>query len=160
MTLPVVAAGHFSSVPTTASPTACARRVVVVDDNEDLREMIDLLLTANGHEVGTAADGPSGVDMIVARSPDVAFVDLGLPGFDGYEVARRVRSQRTRVRLVAVSGYGQPEDRDRALAEGFDEHLTKPVRIEQLDAVLRALPGSATAKETAEAVGDGKPRRR
>jgi CheY-like chemotaxis protein len=116
---------------------AGSRRVVIVDDNDDLREMLEMLLSSAGHDVTTAADGPSGLDRILERRPDAAFVDLGLPGFDGYELARRVRAGERDTLLVAVSGYAQPEDRRRALDAGFDDHLKKPVGFEQLARVLR-----------------------
>ncbi len=89
-----------------------------------------------GHDVTTAADGPSGLDRILDRKPDITLVDLGLPGFDGYELARRVRAVGEPAILVAVSGYGQPEDRLRALEAGFDDHLKKPVPFEHLEAAL------------------------
>lgn len=107
-------------------------RVVVVEDNEDIRELQEELLRLAGHEVLQASDGPSGVALILSTSPDVALVDIGLPGFDGFEVARRVRAHGKAVRLIAVSGYGQAEDRERALRAGFDDHLTKPVGCEEL----------------------------
>lgn len=114
-------------------------RVVVVDDNEDLRELLGELLAMEGHDVvRTGHDGPSGLAAILDARPDVAFVDVGLPGFDGYEIARRVRTEGRTTRLVAVSGYGQPEDRARALAAGFDEHLKKPVALEALRGGLGA----------------------
>lgn len=113
------------------------RRVVVVDDNDDLREMLEVFLVSAGHEVITAEDGPSGLERILDRHPDVALVDLGLPGFDGYELARRARAAGSASVLVAVSGYGQPDDRKRALAAGFDEHLKKPVAFQDLSSALR-----------------------
>lgn len=139
VTLPRVAKPEARET-SSAAPTRRRdpRRVVIVDDNEDLREMLEVLLVSAGHDVTTAEDGPSGLEQILERKPDVALVDLGLPGFDGYELARRARAAGQTMLLVAVSGYGQPEDRRRALAAGFDEHLKKPVAFEDLEsAILR-----------------------
>lgn len=113
------------------------RRVVVVEDNADLREQLVAFLRESGHRVDAASDGVSGVERIVALRPEIALVDIGLPGIDGYEVARRVRSRvGGDVGLVALTGYGQPEDRRRALEAGFDTHLTKPVTIATLEDLL------------------------
>jgi two-component system CheB/CheR fusion protein len=88
-----------------------------------------------------AADGLTGVDRALALRPDAAVIDIGLPGLDGYEVARRVRAGgRTRVLLIAVTGYGQAGDRQRSSAAGFDAHLTKPVDPVALEALLVNLP--------------------
>jgi signal transduction histidine kinase len=104
-----------------------ARRVVVVEDNEDIRELLTDLLAHEGHQVSCAEDGPRGLDALVELVPDIAFIDLGLPGFDGLELARRARASGVRTTLVAITGYGQTEDRARAFDAGFDDHLTKPV---------------------------------
>jgi PAS domain S-box-containing protein len=105
------------------------RRVLVVEDSDDARESLRMLLTMAGHEVETAEDGPTGLLMLQSFRPEVALVDVGLPGMDGYELARHARSlAATRgTRLVALTGYGQAEDRRRALDAGFDAHVTKPV---------------------------------
>jgi signal transduction histidine kinase/ActR/RegA family two-component response regulator len=114
------------------------RRVLIVEDNADAREMLRRWLELAGHDVRVAVDGPSGVAAALASAPDVALIDLGLPGLDGYEVARRIRASApgAAVRLVAVTGYGQQEDRARAHAAGFDAHLVKPVDVAQLADVL------------------------
>jgi signal transduction histidine kinase/ActR/RegA family two-component response regulator len=118
-----------------------SRRIVIVEDNDDLRVMQEQLLRLAGHDVEAAISGPSGVERILAVRPDVAFVDLGLPGFDGYEVARRVRAAcETSILLIAVSGYGQLQDRKRAQDAGFDGHLTKPVGLEDFVASMARLP--------------------
>ena len=117
--------------------SARARSVLVVEDNDDAREMLETLLQVMGHRVETARDGIEGLDKALAIAPDIAFVDLGLPGIDGFEVARRLRGagdQRTF--LVALTGYGAREDRDRALAAGFDAHATKPIDANQLAQLL------------------------
>lgn len=119
------------------TPVTVPRRIVVVEDNLDLREQLVALLRDSGHRVDAADDGPSGVDRIVAIQPDIALIDIGLPGIDGYEVARRVRSLiGPGVSLVALTGYGQPDDRRRALDAGFDAHLTKPVKISVLEELV------------------------
>ncbi len=127
------------------SPPAAAlpgppRRVLVIEDNTDVRDGLRLLLEELGHEVVEAADGDRGVAVALDWRPDVALVDLGLPGLDGYAVARRIRAAPGggRIRLVALTGYGQPEDRRRALEAGFDAHLVKPA---DADALLRLLAG-------------------
>ena len=115
------------------------RRVVLVEDNEDIRFTLSQLLELLGHQVETAEDGPTGVEKILSTRPDVALVDIGLPGIDGFEVARRVRAKAGRdVVLVAVTGYGQAADRAKTREAGFDAHLTKPVGIEELETMLRA----------------------
>lgn len=126
-------------------PESAARRIVIVDDNPDLREMLELLLTTLGHEVSTAEDGPSGVERILAVAPAIAFVDIGLPGFDGYVLAEKVRAARRSTPLVAVSGYGQAEDRARAIRAGFDEHLKKPVGANELAAMLERFAGAGAS---------------
>jgi signal transduction histidine kinase len=113
------------------------RRVIVIEDAADARESLRLLLESEGHEVQTAADGLEGLAKLASFAPDVALVDVGLPGIDGYEVARRARASSARLRLVALTGYGQEEDRRRALEAGFDLHLTKPVAYDELRAALQ-----------------------
>jgi PAS domain S-box-containing protein len=117
------------------------RRILVIEDNADNREMMRILLETLGHEVHEASDGASGVELAVRLAPDVVLVDIGLPGLDGYEVARRIRAKLRGVRLIAVSGYGQKEDRRRAFEAGFDDHLLKPVEAERLSSTLGGLPG-------------------
>jgi PAS domain S-box-containing protein len=126
------------SAAATRPASARSRRVLVVEDSADARQSLRLLLELAGHEVEACADGPSGLARLRAFKPDVALIDLGLPGMDGYAVAREARGRpETRaIRLVAVTGYGQAEDRRRALAAGFDLHVTKPVDASMLDEVL------------------------
>jgi PAS domain S-box-containing protein len=124
-----------------ADPPAAAHRlrILLVEDNADAREMLSAALRLQGHEVHVASDGPEGVSAALALQPDAALVDIGLPGFDGYEVARRIRAGRpTRAtRLVALTGYGQPEDRRRTRDAGFDDHLVKPVDPGRVAEVLK-----------------------
>ncbi|MET0556390.1 MAG: hybrid sensor histidine kinase/response regulator [Vicinamibacteria bacterium] len=120
---------------------SAARRVFVIEDQTDNREALVALLTALGHRVDSAGDGLAGADGIIGTRPEVALVDIGLPSIDGYEVARRVRAALgTAVVLVALTGYGQVEDRHRAAEAGFDLHLTKPVNFGELTALLASPP--------------------
>jgi signal transduction histidine kinase/ActR/RegA family two-component response regulator len=137
----------------TAPSDGAPRRVLVVEDNTDAREMLSHLLRLSGHEVHHAADGPGGLEASLRLRPDIALVDVGLPGFDGYEVARRVReSVGPSIYLVALTGYGQPDDRRQAMEAGFDAHLVKPVNPDALLAAIQvawrsaghtAVPGDA-----------------
>jgi signal transduction histidine kinase len=110
-------------------------RVLVVEDNEDLREMMCALLQSRGCAVAGAAGGQAAIHLARNVQPQVAFVDIDLPDISGHEVAR-VLAQQGGIRLVAVTGYGQPEDVRRALAAGFDRHLKKPVRLEDLEQAI------------------------
>ncbi len=103
-------------------------RILVIEDNADGREMLRLMLELLGHEVAVAAEGVEGVNKALAWRPDVAVVDIGLPRLDGFSVGRALRRELGfDVFLIAQTGYGRPEDRQQALASGFDVHLTKPV---------------------------------
>jgi CheY-like chemotaxis protein len=113
-----------------------ALRIAIIEDNPDIRETLRELLELRGHEVVEAEDGQRGIALVLERRPDVAFVDIGLPGLDGYEVAARVRDLGTR--LVALTGYGGAEHQNRAAGAGFAAHLVKPV---DLDALSRVLEG-------------------
>jgi signal transduction histidine kinase/CheY-like chemotaxis protein len=113
------------------------RRILIIEDQADARRALQRLLQIWGHQVEVAEDGPRGVETAMKTNPDVAFIDVGLPGLDGYEVARQLRRQLGQsIRLIALTGYGQPEDRDRAFAAGFDLHLVKPVDRDQLSRSL------------------------
>jgi signal transduction histidine kinase len=114
------------------------RRVLVVEDNPDARQMLRCLLEMWGHDVAEAADGGAGIEAIATYRPDVALVDIGLPVKDGYELARQVRShgKRSDLLLVALTGYGAAEQRERALDAGFDLHLVKPVEPEDLASII------------------------
>jgi signal transduction histidine kinase len=118
--------------------SVASRRILVIEDNADARAMLRHLLEIAGHEVHEAADGRQGLDMALSLQPDVALIDLGLPGLDGYEIARRLRAadERRSILLVAVTGYGSPEDRERSLMAGFDVHLVKPVDPDMLAGVV------------------------
>jgi CheY-like chemotaxis protein len=112
--------------------------IVVVEDQGDAREALGMILQIEGHTVSAAPDGPTGLALILAQRPDVALLDLGLPGMNGYEIATHVREALgDGITLIAMSGYGQPEDVRRSEAAGFDRHLTKPVDPARLASALR-----------------------
>jgi signal transduction histidine kinase len=118
-----------------------ARRVLVIEDNPDIRESLGMLLNMWGHGVDYAESGPDGVRRADLLRPDVALIDIGLPGLSGYEVAQQIRSRETEwaraVRLIALTGYGRDSDREKAAASGFDSHLVKPVDPDVLQALLK-----------------------
>jgi signal transduction histidine kinase len=115
-----------------------ALRILVIEDNPDGRETLALMLRLAGHDVIEAESGPAGVEAAQAHEPDVAIVDIGLPGFDGFEVARRLRAdpRTAATRLAALTGYGQEDDRQHAMAAGFDWFLVKPADPHALDDML------------------------
>jgi len=136
----VAALAPASELPPENALGADAERplvVLVVEDNLDAREMLQAWLEDLGHRVYTASDGFEGLELARTVNPDVALVDIGLPGLDGYSIARRLRATGPPgVLLVAISGYGQDGDRLRSREAGFDAHLTKPVDPQALDALL------------------------
>ena len=128
-----------------APPPPCrGHRLLVVEDNADSREALRLLLESAGHEVHEADDGEAGIVQALRVLPDLALIDIGLPGVDGYEVARRLKAANADIRLVALTGFGRDEDVELALDAGFDAHLLKPVSFERLqDALQSALHGDS-----------------
>jgi PAS domain S-box-containing protein len=120
----------FSPMPATMKP----RKILVVDDNRDALSMTSMLLSSLGYEVATAGDATSTITMAMQHLPDVILLDIGLPGANGYEVARTLRGLPGlgNVRLIALTGYGSARDRQRALEAGFNQHLTKPVNTKLL----------------------------
>jgi CheY-like chemotaxis protein len=134
--------------PASAAPRLPVQRIVLVEDNESVRRLLTSLLGLEGHIVEVSGDGPRGVEVIRRLRPDIALVDIGLPGCDGYQVAAQVRADPAcrRVRLVAMTGYGQPDDRRRALDAGFDAHLVKPFQVEDLNRLLAGEPAAAVAE--------------
>ena len=111
-------------------------RLLVVDDSKDTVDSLAMLLRLAGHEVSTADSGPTAVQAALSENPDVVLLDLGLPGIDGYEVARRIQEKTDKPLLIAMTGYGQAEDRERSREAGFDHHLVKPVEPVKLQALL------------------------
>jgi two-component system CheB/CheR fusion protein len=135
--VPTPADVHGPGTPSPSTP----RRVLVIEDNVDAANALRNVLELAGHQAEVAYNGPDGVERARASVPDVVFCDIGLPTMDGYEVARTLRAQPElgRIKLVAVSGYGAPEDLARAREAGFDLHVTKPVSIVRLEEVLAEL---------------------
>ena len=136
--LPAARPPGDAAAPAPATPRATVRRrVLIIEDNDDARQMLRHLLDHAGHEVHEAAEGIDGLARAVALRPDAVIVDIGLPGLDGYSIARRLRETGPPgVLLVAITGYGQDGDRLRSREAGFDAHLTKPVDPQALDALL------------------------
>ena len=142
VTLPAVLPTANQAAPFDAvTPPGGARKVLIVEDNDDTRAMLHEALAFSGHDVREARDGASGLALAAEKTPDIALIDIGLPDLDGYEVARRLRAAPggRRIGLVAITGYGQPEDQKRAFDAGFDAHLTKPVAPERLRQVMAGL---------------------
>jgi PAS domain S-box-containing protein len=143
--LPVIAAAP-ASVTRSFQPAAPearpeARRVMVVDDNRDSADMMAMLLELCGHEVAVAHDGEKAVSLVEQFSPDVVFLDIGLPSLNGYEVATRIRSlQIPQPVLIALTGWGQADDRRRSAAAGFDHHVVKPIDHDMLMGLVAGVP--------------------
>ena len=118
-----------------------SRRILIVDDNNDILDCMSLMLSLSGHTVETASNGVEGVEKALHGGFDIALVDIGLPRMNGYEVAKEIRRQPNGANLVliALSGYGQAEDKRRATEAGFNRHLTKPVDSDILEALLSDL---------------------
>jgi signal transduction histidine kinase len=145
--LPLPVCDNQIRLPPPASKQAvepvCARRLLVVDDNSDAAESLAMLLTLDGHDVRTALDAEQALAIAVSFKPELAILDIGLPGRNGYELALDLRRQSGLgpLKLVALTGWGQPEDRARAHNAGFDEHMTKPVDPQVLRTLVRSLDG-------------------
>jgi CheY-like chemotaxis protein len=121
-----------------------SRRVLVVDDNADAADSLSELLALSGHETATARSGPDALDRAARFRPELVFLDIGLPGMSGYEVARTLRADPTcgEAVLVALTGWGSEEDRRKSAEAGFDFHLVKPVETGQIAGLLAKLPDS------------------
>jgi two-component system CheB/CheR fusion protein len=149
--LPALPAGapETATAPGAAVGPRRVCRLLVVDDNRDAADSLALLLRLGGHTVQVAYDGCTALQAAKGAPPEVVLLDIGLPGMDGYEVARRLRAQEaTRgVVLIAISGYGQEDDRSRSRAAGFDHHLVKPVEPLEVEALLAQWAGSITRSE-------------
>ncbi len=151
--LPAIEAPSRTETRSRGALDATARHVLVIEDNVDSCETMRALLEAHGHRVDTAYDGVTGLERALALEPEVILLDVGLPRMDGYEVARAIRSSPgNRVPLlIAITGYGAPEDRSRALEAGFDAHVTKPVEYSTLAALLA--PASAPTPDSKPSQG-------
>jgi CheY-like chemotaxis protein len=146
--LPLAAAGDpaVHRAETAPAESRAGKRVLVVDDNRDGAELLEEVFRALGHNTRLAYDGEGALELAREFRPEIAFLDIGLPVMDGYQLARRMRAAPglQEVRLVAVTGFGQEADRGRAREAGFDEHLVKPVEIEALRLLMdRLLSGAA-----------------
>jgi two-component system CheB/CheR fusion protein len=121
------------------------RRILVIEDNRDAAKALGMVLRIQGHDVTLAYDGAEGLEKVHELHPDVVLCDIGLPGLDGYEVARSVRGDPSLAStyLVALSGYASREDGHRATEAGFDVHLAKPLSIDRLAGIFRGLPSRA-----------------
>jgi two-component system CheB/CheR fusion protein len=113
------------------------RRILVVDDNVDAADALAELLRDYGHDVRAVHDGPSAIEQAALHHPDIVLLDIGMPGFDGYEVARRMRTELgLKATLIALTGYGEARHRRLSRDAGFDQHVTKPVDIRKLEKLL------------------------
>ena len=158
--LPVVSASSASSrgkqpdPPSAEGNSARPARVLIVEDNPDAADTLQMLLELLGHHVRSAPDAPTALIAARANVPDLMLIDIGLPGMDGYELARAIRQDDSveHVVLVALTGYGQQEDKARAMAAGFDYHLAKPVATETLGELVARLGGAKQDPSSRKAV--------
>jgi signal transduction histidine kinase len=136
--LPLLAATPLATCAPPATPAQRRRRVMLVEDNDDARDMMSMLLELNACEVMAAASGPDGIALARSGSPELAFIDIGLPGMDGYAVARALKSdpRTAHIALIALTGYGSENDRSLAADAGFQRHFTKPIKLEDLQEAL------------------------
>ncbi|MBL9100432.1 MAG: response regulator [Myxococcales bacterium] len=143
----VTEASPPAAAPARLAPPAAPLRILLVEDNADARLALADLLALWGHDVVCAEDGPAGVTAALAERPDLAIIDIGLPGLDGHEVARRIHAdpRGADITLVALSGYGTPEQREASRAANFTAHLVKPADAEQLTSLLASVRSRRTA---------------
>jgi two-component system CheB/CheR fusion protein len=139
-----VSSGPAAAVQVQSELLLMPRRILIVEDNPDAGQALQDLLEMQGHKVAVAVTAPQALSLLWKEGADIVICDLGLPGMSGYELARAIRGDEDlkRIPLLALTGYGQPEDRQRSQAAGFNAHLTKPVDLGALDKALRRL-GSA-----------------
>jgi DNA-binding response OmpR family regulator len=130
----------------TVEPTGPSLRVLVVDDNVDAARTLGMLLKESEHDVRMAYDGQTALKAALDFRPNVALLDLGLPGLDGFEVAKRLRHEGVLngIVLIAMTGYGHESDRQRSLDAGFDHHLVKPAAFGKLRQILATVSAKAT----------------
>ena len=155
--IPLGGAAHEEIARVVTAARVAPQRILVVEDNPDVAEMIGTALRLDGHDVRVARSAEGALGALAEFTPDVALLDIGLPGLDGYELARRLRSdERTQaVYLVAITGWGQEADRKRARDVGFDAHLTKPVDFAEIGRLIsdsdRRREGDTAGSMAAEA---------
>jgi CheY-like chemotaxis protein len=137
----VIGKGNYMSEPVPVPSSQRPLKVLVVDDNEDIAKTTSMLLKLKGYDVATVADGQAAVDAARGNRFDVILMDIGLPILNGYEAARAIRQlpEGNDVRIIAISGWGQDEDRRRSQEAGFDLHLVKPVLPANLFALLEGI---------------------
>jgi PAS domain S-box-containing protein len=155
VTLPRIPMPQVSQPPTQVGHhDVSSQRVLIIEDNRDAREMFRIMLELSGHEVLEAEEGVSGLELLKSNRPDVAVIDVGLPGLNGYEVARRFREEpdSSAVVLVALTGYGTTEAQERSRKSGFNYHLIKPVNGEALEEIIRE--AASARKRTADGALD------
>ena len=140
MTLPLSLREPDSATSRPRAPSFVPRRVLVVDDNVDAAESLAELLALKGHQTRASTDSHAALALAGSFAPEVVLLDIGLPEIDGYQLARTLRQmpQTRNALVVAVTGYGQPEDRRATKAAGFDHHLVKPVGLQQLEQLIEA----------------------
>jgi CheY-like chemotaxis protein len=133
--------GTDATRPASTADHAHGKRLMVVDDNRDAANTLALLLQLKGNTVRVAHDGQSALEIAAGFRPDLIFLDIGMPKMDGYEVARRIRlsSDLKQIKLAALTGWGQEEDRQRSVEAGFDHHLVKPPQAHEIDFVLAGI---------------------
>ena len=139
----VISAG--AAAPSGDSPDsgpAVARRILLVDDNRDVRDSLKQLLELEGHSVSIAGDGRSALEIAAKEAPEIVVLDIGLPDMDGYELARRLRrlDATSKALLIAATGFGRQEDRARSEEAGIDHHLVKPLDLNALAEIIGQLP--------------------
>jgi CheY-like chemotaxis protein len=149
--LPLASSPMRSDQPATdagPSATLSPRRVLVVDDNQDAADSVGMLLTLLGLDAHVAYNGPDALEAFATFQPAVVLMDIGMPGMDGYEVARRIRllPESEDVILIALTGWGQEEDRQRTLNAGFDYHLIKPTNVSALETLFVSLESRAGSR--------------
>lgn len=149
--LPIIPPPESKAIRPPIPNSTAPKRILLIEDNPDARETFRMMLELAGHEVLEADEGRSGLELLMSALPDIAVIDVGLPGLDGYEIASRFRRepQSSRVMLVALTGYGTPEARERSRQAGFDHHLIKPVDPD----VLREIMGTGIASRASREPG-------
>jgi signal transduction histidine kinase/CheY-like chemotaxis protein len=135
LSLPLIESVRLESAPA-CMPEVPPKRILIVDDNTDAANSLASILELDGHEAQTAYSSTDALERAAGFDPDIVLLDIGLPGMDGYEVARQLRARGLKGQIVALTGYGRPEDIERALGAGFDAHLVKPVDLESLATAL------------------------
>lgn len=153
VTLPVAAEPAAEAAAAAQDAVSSGRhRILVADDNADVAESLAMMLRLMGNEVRTVSDGTQAIEQTTAFAPEMIMLDIGMPGIDGYETARRIRAQHwdKPLILVALTGWGQEEDRRRSLAAGFDHHFTKPMSPADLERLVSRLPQPASADAEAQ----------